>query len=233
MRRAPDCRASRWRAALFSATGCCPDKSENRRIHYAGRETTRKLDPEGDTRTEPGEEGKRRGASEGRRHQQYRPGIRRRRLTEQRPAQNVNGREKRVQLRPPGIGTKRLDWPHYRGYKEYDLHDTGNDRRHITKTRADHTEQYGDPDAGDRDQHKARKQLYQSQPSNWVRIHQQNDRDDHEIMRERQQIAVDEAIDVQRERQLHLLNDALYRNKSAAAFCHNSSDQRPKNQTDS
>src|SRR5215471_7079812 len=61
---------------------------------------------------------------------------------------------------------------------------------------------------------------------------QQDDRDDDKIMRQEQQIAINEAIGMQRKGQPDLLDDALHADESAAAFRYHASDEHPKDQAD-
>src|SRR5512133_2218986 len=61
---------------------------------------------------------------------------------------------------------------------------------------------------------------------------QQNNGNDHKIMSKDEEIAIDEAISVQRKRQSHLLDDALHADEGAAAFSYQSGDKHPENQTD-
>ena len=115
--------------------------------------------------------------------------------------------------------------------EEHDLQKTGHDRRHVTETRAEQSQEDADPKPVDRQQQEPRDDFH-NVPINGNREEDEPDRNDDKIVREHDEVAADVAVGMDRERDRHLLDDALLAQKGLASFGNDAGKCLPDDQSE-
>src|SRR5262245_31231587 len=113
-----------------------------------------------------------------------------------------------VVLGGPSVSAEHVRFPEDWRQKERHLDQARHDLRDITKPGADHTEEETEPDGVERDKRYPDRQLEQMPTGRRSHRHV-NDHRDHEIMRDDDQIAPDDADNVYGERQSQISDVAL------------------------